>query len=157
MRFGTHLTRAAVALTSLLAAGNLTADVKAFIGARIISGTSAAEIPRATLVIEDGRVKAVGPSDRVQVPAGAQKIDVAGKTIMPGMINSHGHVGETQGLRSGSEFYTEENLLRQLGLYGRYGVTSVFSLGGDREIGFRLRDQQNTPALNERGSMWPVR
>ena len=147
MRFGTHLTRAAVALTSFLAAGDLGADVKAFIGARIISGTSAAEIPRATLVIEDGRVKAVGPSDRVQVPPGAQKIDVAGKTIMPGMINSHGHVGETQGLRSGAEFYTEENLLRQLGLYARYGVTSVFSLGGDREIGFRLRDQQNTPSL----------
>jgi imidazolonepropionase-like amidohydrolase len=78
---------------------------------------------------------------------GAQRIDVAGKTIVPGLINSHGHVADTQGLRTGPEFYTEENLLRQLGLYARYGVTSVFSLGGDRGAGFKLRDTQSTPDL----------
>jgi imidazolonepropionase-like amidohydrolase len=67
---------------------------------------------------------------------------------VPGLINTHGHVGETQGLRSGPEFYTEENVLRQLGLYARYGVTTVFSLGGDREQAFRLREVQDTPGLN---------
>jgi len=128
-------------------AANMFAQVKAFTGARVIDGTGAAAIPKATLVIENGRVKSVGPADRVQIPAGAQPIDVAGKTIVPGMINSHGHVADTQGLRSGAQFYTEENLLRQLGLYARYGVTSVFSLGGDREAGFKLRNEQETPAL----------
>ena len=63
------------------------------------------------------------------------------------MINAHGHVADTQGLRTGEQFYTEENLLRQLGLYARYGVTTVFSLGGDREAGFKLRREQETPAL----------
>jgi imidazolonepropionase-like amidohydrolase len=126
----------------------LGAEVKAFTGARVVDGTGRAAIEPATLLVEDGRVKQVGPVRAVPIPSGAQRIDVAGKTIVPGLINSHGHVGETQGLRSGEQFYTEENVHRQLGLYARYGVTTVFSLGGDGEAGFRLRDQQETPALN---------
>jgi len=130
-----------------LTVDSASAEVKAFLGARIVDGTGATPISSGVLVIEDGRVKSVGPSSRVQIPAEAQRIDVSGKTIVPGLINSHGHVGETQGLRSGSEFYTQENLLRQLSLYARYGVTSVFSLGGDGEQGFRLRNEQETPTL----------
>ncbi|MEX2264211.1 MAG: amidohydrolase family protein [Bryobacteraceae bacterium] len=121
------------------------ADVKAFINARIIDGTGKAAIERGAVVVRDGRIEAAGA--QATVPAGATRIDLAGKTIVPGLINAHGHVADTQGLRSGPEFYTEENLLRQLGLYARYGVTTVFSLGGDRAIGFRLRDRQETPGL----------
>ena len=53
---------------------------------------------------------------------------------MPGLINAHGHVND----------------ISQLGLYARYGVTTVFSLGGDREVEFRdqTRSQQQTPALS---------
>jgi imidazolonepropionase-like amidohydrolase len=138
----------AVLLIGLAASLPLYAQVQAITGARLIDGTGTAAIANATLIVEDGKVKAVGPSNRVQVPAGARRIDVSGRTIVPGMINAHGHVGETQGLRSGDEFYTEENLVRQLGLYARYGVTTVFSLGGDREAGFRLRDSQEKAGLN---------
>jgi imidazolonepropionase-like amidohydrolase len=120
------------------------ADTKALIGARIIDGSGKPAIERGTLVIRDGRVLAAGPAGRVDVPADAVKVDVSGKTIMPGMINAHGHVGETQGLRSGEQYYAPENVASQLALYARYGVTTVFSLGGDREAAFRLRDQQNS-------------
>ena len=85
---------------------------------------------------------ALGPSAQVPLPAGARRIDVAGRTIVPGLINAHGHVGETKGLRSGPELYDEANVRRQLGLYARYGVTTVFSLGGDQAPGFRVRDEQ---------------
>jgi imidazolonepropionase-like amidohydrolase len=124
------------------------ASVKAFTGARVFDGTGQPAIEQATIVIANGRIQQIGPSEKIRVPAGAQTIDARGKTIVPGLINSHGHVGEAQGLRAGPEFYTEENLLRQLRLYSRYGVTTVFSLGGDREAGFRLRDTQDTPALD---------
>jgi imidazolonepropionase-like amidohydrolase len=136
----------AVALT-LAGAVSIQAQVKAFTGASIFDGSGSQLIPNATLIVENGRVKAMGPSSRVKVPADAQKIDVSGKFIVPGMINAHGHVADTQGLRTGPEFYTYDNLLKQLELYSRYGVTSVFSLGGDGPAGFKLRDEQNTPGL----------
>lgn len=112
----------------------------AFVGARIIDGTSADAIEDGVVVITDGRIRTVGPRSAVTVPAGAQIIDVAGKTIMPGLINAHGHVGDTLGLEGGH--YTTDNLVNQLGLYARYGVTTVNSLGGDEEQGFALRNDQ---------------
>jgi len=122
--------------------------VKAFVGARVIDGTGAAPIEDAVVLVRDGRIEAVGPRARVPVPAGAERIDVAGKTVIPGLVNAHGHVGETVGLKSGPELNTPENVLRQLGLYARYGITTVFSLGGDAEAGFRARDAQDVPSLD---------
>ena len=112
----------------------------AFVGARIIDGTAAEPIEDGVLVITDGRIRTVGPRSAVTIPDGAQQIDVSGKTIMPGLINAHGHVGDTLGLSGGE--YTTENLLRQLSLYARYGITTVNSLGGDAEQGFELRNSQ---------------
>ena len=112
----------------------------AFVGARIIDGTVAGPIEDGVVVITDGRIRTVGPRSAVTVPEGAQIISVAGKTIMPGLINAHGHVGGTLGLEGGH--YNTDNLLRQLGLYARYGVTTVNSLGGDEEQGFDLRNAQ---------------
>jgi imidazolonepropionase-like amidohydrolase len=100
------------------------------------------------VVVRDGKVVAAGPRAQVAVPAGAERIDVSGRTIIPGLINAHGHVGETVGLKSGPELYTADNVLRQLRLYARYGVTTVFSLGGDQEAGFRFRDSQDTASLD---------
>jgi len=125
-------------LLALLAAA--ATEVKVFAGARLIDGTAAAPIENAVLVVRDGKIEAVGPAGRVAVPKGATRVDLAGKTVIPGLINAHGHVGETVGLRSGPELNTRDNVLRQLGLYARYGVTTVFSLGGDGEAGFQLRE-----------------
>ena len=66
---------------------------------------------------------------------------VAERLTLPGFVNAHGHVADTSGLESGPEFYRRDNLERQLSLYGRYGVTSVFSLGGDGPAGAALRNQ----------------
>ena len=112
----------------------------AFVGARIIDGTANAPIEDGVLVITDGRIRSVGPRDAVTIPEDAQQIDVSGKTIMPGLINAHGHVGGTLGLGGGQ--YNTSNLLRQLRLYARYGITTVNSLGGDEEQGFALRNSQ---------------
>src|SRR5579862_9899856 len=129
-----------------IAAGQ-TSGTRAFVGARLIDGTGKPAIEHATLIIRNGHVEAVGPSSRIKPPVRAERIDMTGKTIMPGLVNAHGHVADTMGLKAGPEFYTRENLLRQLGLYARYGVTSVFSLGGDKEEAFKLREEQATPPL----------
>jgi imidazolonepropionase-like amidohydrolase len=122
------------------------AAVKAFTGARVIDGTSRAPIDNATIVVRDGRVVSVGPGARVTVPADAERVSLAGKNLIPGLVNAHGHVGNTVGLQQGG--YSAENVLRDLRTYAAYGVTTVFSLGDDQDAGFKARDSQNTPALN---------
>lgn len=118
----------------------------ALTGARIIDGTGAAEIYPGTLIMDQGKIIAIGSTTDIQIPEGAQVIALDGKTLMPGLVNAHGHAGGVRGLESGH--YSEENLLRQLSLYASYGVTSVVSLGDDEEAGFRLRDTQNHADLD---------
>jgi imidazolonepropionase-like amidohydrolase len=121
-----------------------TERVQAFTGARLFDGTGRT-IENATLVAKDGRILSVGSGEAV--PAGAQRIDLHDRFVMPGLVNAHGHVGATRGLRSGPELYSRQNVLDQLRLYAGYGVTTVVSLGDDREEGFRVRDEQETPSL----------
>ncbi len=136
-----------ILISSLLLAGcmsepediPITPGLKAFVGAQIIDGYSETPIEDGALIIRDGEVEAVGTQTTIIIPADAEQIDVTGKTIIPGLINTHGHVTPTP--------YTEANILRQLQLYARYGVTTVVSLGGGEQLGVRLRDQQETPSL----------
>src|SRR5207247_4431411 len=104
-----------------------------------------AVIGKGTIVVQDGKIVAIGPSHKVKPPKGAQTIDVSGKTITPGLINAHGHVSDVEGKRTGA---SEKSIARQLSLFARYGVTTVFSLGGEEEPAFKLRDAQATPSLN---------
>jgi imidazolonepropionase-like amidohydrolase len=83
-----------------------------------------------------------------RIPSDAERVDLQGRFVIPGLVNAHGHVGETRGLKAGPELYDRENVLRQLRLYARYGITTVTSLGGDGDAGFALRDEQDTVALD---------
>lgn len=127
---------AAIALSMLLCFTSAPAQdtrVTAFAGARLIDGTGNAPIDNAVLIVRNGRIEQVGPATEVQVPVGAERIDLAGKFVMPGIINAHGHVaGNTETL---------------LTSYARYGVTTVVSLGGEDESEFAIRDAQDPAAL----------
>ncbi len=63
-----------------------------FRGARIhtVSGPT---IENGTLVVQDGRIAEIGPGDKVTLPAGVKVIDVSGKVIIPGLVDSHSHLG----------------------------------------------------------------
>jgi len=119
--------------------------VTVFRGARLIDGRGQVIAESGAIVVHEGRIEAVGPAADVAVPDGALIVNTVGSTIIPGLVNAHGHVGDTQGLESNPAFYTEENLLRQLRQYASYGVTTVVSLGGDGEAGVRLRDASTGP------------
>jgi imidazolonepropionase-like amidohydrolase len=119
---------------------------KAFTGARIVDGTDRPPIDNATIVVRDGKIVAVGPAARVTVPAGAERVSLAGKTVIPGLVNAHGHVGNTVGLEQGH--YSAENVQKDLHTYAAYGVTTVYSLGDDQAAGFAARDAQKTPSLD---------
>src|SRR5574338_548708 len=103
-------------------AGTAGAQVTAFVGGRVIDGTGRV-IENGTVVINGASIAAVGPAS-TPIPVGATRIDLKGKTILPGLVNAHGHVAATKGLQSDpNQFYTRDNLLRQLRTYAMYGVT----------------------------------
>ena len=89
-------------------------QVVALVNGTLIDGTGAAPLREAAVVIREERIVAVGAREQVDVPAGAQVIDVQGATILPGFINAHVHQG-----------YSEHNLKA----WAQTGVTTVRDLG----------------------------
>jgi imidazolonepropionase-like amidohydrolase len=134
------------ALWPLANAAQQPASTRAFTGARLVDGTDRAPVDNATIVVRDGKIVAAGAAARVTVPGGAERVSLAGKTVIPGLVNAHGHVGNTVGLEQGK--YSAENVQRDLKTYAAYGVTTVFSLGDDQAAGIAARDSQKTPSLN---------
>jgi imidazolonepropionase-like amidohydrolase len=100
-------------------------SVTAYEGARVIVGDGQV-IENATLVVESGRIAQAGRAADVRVPAGAARVSLAGKTVMPMLIDTHVH------LSSG-----REALLRDLRMRAYYGVGAALSLGLD---GYELLD-----------------
>ena len=118
-------------------AGGVGGGSVAFTGARVIDGTGAAPMEGATIVVSDGRIQAVGRN--VTIPAGATRVDMAGKTIVPGLINAHGHLGADASKRP-----SRDRLTAQLRMYADYGITTVQVLGlplDDVPDGIKLRDE----------------
>jgi len=142
-RFSAILLGTLVALASITFRPSLAqappAATVALTGARVIDGTGRAPIEPATLVIENGRIAAVGTS--VAIPAGASRIDLAGKTILPGLVNAHGHLN----VDGNTRLPVREHVIERLRVYSEYGVTTVVSLGSteaDEMEGLRVREEQ---------------
>ncbi len=121
------------------------APVTALTGARVIDGTGAAPIEQATIVIANGRIESVGPAASAKVPAGATRVDMAGKTIVPGLINAHGHLNADTTSRP-----TRDKLASQLRVYADYGVTTVVVLGAG------VDDLDETVSLREAQASGPL-
>ncbi|MEO7146218.1 MAG: amidohydrolase family protein [Bryobacteraceae bacterium] len=82
----------------------------AFTGARVIP-IDGPEIPNGVLVVENGKITAVGPAASVAIPADATRIDASGKIIMPGLIDSHSHIGAPEGADSSSPIQPDVRVL----------------------------------------------
>ena len=117
--------------------------IVAFEGATVIDGVSPAPIEDAVLVLEGARIRSVGRRGSVEVPSEATKINVAGKTILPGLISLHGHVGRTEGAEANEEYFNRARIQRDANAYLYYGLTQVLSLGHDRAAIYEfLADQR---------------
>ena len=123
-------------------AATAAAQTTALVGARVIDGRGGV-IERGTIVIREGKIIAVGPAASTTVPTDAERLDVSGATIMPGLVNAHGHLTSAVGMRNDPGGGSRENQLRQLQAYAQYGVTTVFSLGDESEAAFQLRREQD--------------
>ena len=116
-------------------------------GARVIDGSGGAPIDNATIVIRDGRIVAIGPSAGTPVPSGAEVVDYTGKTIIPGLISDHSHVGIFVGLKAAPENYNRDSILRQLKQLEAYGVTTVMALGLNGPLFYELRPELHAGRL----------
>lgn len=74
------------------AAGRAQDKPQAFVGAQIIP-ISGPPIPNGVLVVHRGKIIAVGPASQVVIPSDAERHDVTGKVIMPGLVDTHSHIG----------------------------------------------------------------
>lgn len=113
-------------------------------GARIIVGDGTAPIESGVFVVQDGRFTAVGPKGAVSVPPGATRVSLAGRTVMPALVNAHVHIGYEGYTSWGAENYTPANVLDHLRREAYYGVAATQSVGSsptDASIAF-VKDQQ---------------
>jgi len=98
-------------------------SITAYEGARLIVGDGRV-IENATLVVEGAKIAQVGPTADVRVPAGATRVALAGKTVMPMIVDTHTHLSTTR-----------DGLIRDLKRRAYFGVSAALSLGTD---GFEL-------------------
>jgi imidazolonepropionase-like amidohydrolase len=122
-----------------------TSSIIALTGATIIDGSGGPPLSDGVLLIDKQKIVAVGSKEAVEIPEGATIIDASGKTIVPGIINAHGHVGDTQGIEGGH--YSRENVIDNLAIYARYGVTTVVSLGGNNAEAAPVRAVNDTAVV----------
>jgi len=109
----------------------------AFVGGRIITmnAPDGGVIEDGTVVVEGNRIVAVGPTATTNVPAGAHRVDVRGKTLMPGIIDAHAHVGgEGNGLQAQASWPLMANLA--------FGVTTSHDPSNNTENIFTASEMQ---------------
>jgi imidazolonepropionase-like amidohydrolase len=113
-----------------------------FEGARLIVGDGSAPIENSAFLIENNKVSRIGQKGELQAPAGAVRINLNGKTVMPALIDAHTHLG-WQAIRTnhiGADTYTQENLVDHLRRIAYYGIAAVQSMGIDKgEIPYQVR------------------
>jgi imidazolonepropionase-like amidohydrolase len=109
----------------------------------LIDGRGGPPAPNSGLIATDGRITWIGPASQLKAPNGAAVQDLTGKYVMPGMINLHGHVAESDGVvQDPVKFFTREEVEADLRLYARFGVTAVASLGTDQPLVYEMRAEQ---------------
>jgi imidazolonepropionase-like amidohydrolase len=102
-----------------------------FEGARLITGDGSAPIENSAFVVTGNAFTQVGRRGDLQVPAGAAHVDLSGKTVMPALVDLHGHIG-FQHIVEGTmakSFYTRENLIDHLERLAYNGVGATVSVG----------------------------
>jgi imidazolonepropionase-like amidohydrolase len=115
----------------MTASGQAPAGTTVFEGARVIVGDTRAPIENASFVVSGGRFVQVGTAATVKAPAGATRVSLAGKTVMPAIIDTHTHLSQTR-----------EMLLDDLRRRAYFGVGAAMSMGQDTtDVSLQVRDE----------------
>lgn len=112
----------------------------------VVDGTGRPAQRNRTVVIKEDRIESIGAGHQ-HTPSSAKVIDLQGQTIMPLLINTHGHLGLTKGTTQSAANQTEENFRHQLLRYQEYGVGAVLSMGTDGKRFAEIREESRRGAL----------
>lgn len=116
-------------------------------GVTLIDGTGAPPRPNVSIVIEAGRIAAVGPRGRLALPEGARVLELAGRSVIPGLIDAHAHVTFLRDAGSGASDYDEATTRRVLRVLLAFGVTGARNPMAPAAVGAALRDALASEAL----------
>ena len=133
-----------IALIWLTATAYSQSTTVSYEGARLITGDGSPAIESGVFIVRNGRIAAIGSRGAVKAPAGATRVDLTGKTVMPAMIDVHVHIGYEGYTSWGAVNYTPANVLDHLEREAFYGVAATQSVGSsplDQSIRFQ-RDQR---------------
>jgi imidazolonepropionase-like amidohydrolase len=112
----------------------------------LIDGTGSPAQPDCTVMIAGDRIRSIA-AGKTHVPFNAKVVDLQGRTIMPMMINAHGHLGLTKGTTQSTANQTEDNFRHQLLRYQEYGIDAVLSMGTDGKKFADIRDESRRGIL----------
>ena len=96
-------------------------------GATLIRGDGTPAIERSALLVQNGTITRVGRADDVKAPAGAMRVDLTGKTVMPTLIDIHTHTGFQKGATYQPDNYRRETIIDDC---RRDGVSAIARPGG---------------------------
>jgi imidazolonepropionase-like amidohydrolase len=117
-------------------------------GARLIPGDGGAAIEDSAFLVENDTIARIGRKGEVTAPEGATRVDLTGKTVMPTLINAHGHPGFQRGLTYSAENFTRENILDDLNRAAYFGVGAIQSQGIERgDVMYQIRADQEAGKL----------
>lgn len=108
----------------------------------LIDGTGRGPVADQALVMTDGRLSWVGAASKLRAAKGAHVEDLKGRYVLPGLIDNHVHLGLVNGITQDLKYQTPENIEKQLHLYAAYGITSVQTLGTEKDLIFPLRNAE---------------
>ena len=119
-----------------------------FEGARLIDGTGGTPVENSAILVENGTIRRVGTTGQISLPRAGRRIDLTGKTVIPGIVLLHGHVGYLSGTTFSADNYTRDTIVDHLKRYLYYGVVAVMSTGTDPgDLPYRLRNEPHDGAL----------
>jgi imidazolonepropionase-like amidohydrolase len=116
--------------------------VTLFTGARLIVGDGTT-IDNAAFLVQNDLILQVGAAGEVHAPVGAGTVNLAGRTVMPALVNAHSHLGWEGYTSWGSQNMTRENLIDHLNRHAYYGVGTTAGTGSEKEdIALRVQLEQ---------------
>jgi imidazolonepropionase-like amidohydrolase len=123
--------------------GQQLSDVVLYEGARLVPGNGGATIEESAFLVDGGAITRIGRKGELSVAGGVKRVDLSGRTVMPALINAHGHPGFQKGLTYAAANYTRENIIDDLNRALYFGVATVMSQGIEKgELTFEIRAAQ---------------